>query len=138
MLKSFFEYRNPELKTDIISIDGNMLEEARKETVRPSKQFDYEDIDFLKQFPIEYYGQALHQRYNMLFNVLQRIHEMQQNLGFPELKNYLKIFLKNNVPINIHLGGVSERPKEHASKACDGETHPWVQIPPPPPVKIIS
>ena len=93
MLKSFFEHRNPELKTDIISIDGNMLEEARKETVRPSKQFDYEDIDFLKQFPIEYYGQALHQRYNMLFNVLQRIHEMQQNLGFPELKHYLKIFL---------------------------------------------
>ncbi len=30
-------------------------------------------------------------------------------------------------------GGVSERPKEHASKACVGETQPWVQIPPPPP-----
>ena len=30
-------------------------------------------------------------------------------------------------------GGVSERPKEHASKACVGETPPWVQIPPPPP-----
>src|SRR5689334_13719058 len=29
-------------------------------------------------------------------------------------------------------GGVSERPKEHASKACDGATRPWVQIPPPP------
>ena len=31
-------------------------------------------------------------------------------------------------------GGVSERPKEHASKACEGATPPWVQIPPPPPV----
>ena len=30
-------------------------------------------------------------------------------------------------------GGVSERPKEHASKACEGVTPPWVQIPPPPP-----
>ena len=30
-------------------------------------------------------------------------------------------------------GGVSERPKEHASKACVGATSPWVQIPPPPP-----
>ena len=30
-------------------------------------------------------------------------------------------------------GGVSERPKEHASKACVGATPPWVQIPPPPP-----
>ena len=30
-------------------------------------------------------------------------------------------------------GGVSERPKEHASKACVGGTPPWVQIPPPPP-----
>src|SRR4051812_44942021 len=29
-------------------------------------------------------------------------------------------------------GGVSERPKEHASKACEGATPPWVQIPPPP------
>ena len=27
-------------------------------------------------------------------------------------------------------GGVSERPKEHASKACEGATPPWVQIPP--------
>jgi hypothetical protein len=30
-------------------------------------------------------------------------------------------------------GGVSERPKERASKARVGETQPWVQIPPPPP-----
>ena len=29
-------------------------------------------------------------------------------------------------------GGVSERPKEHASKACVGATPPWVRIPPPP------
>ena len=29
-------------------------------------------------------------------------------------------------------GGVSERPKEHASKACVGASPPWVQIPPPP------
>src|SRR6478735_6284287 len=27
-------------------------------------------------------------------------------------------------------GSVSERPKEHASKACVGESPPWVQIPP--------
>jgi hypothetical protein len=30
-------------------------------------------------------------------------------------------------------GAVSERPKEHASKACVGESPPWVQIPPAPP-----
>ena len=34
----------------------------------------------------------------------------------------------------VRAGGVSEWPKEHASKACVGETPPWVQIPPPPPV----
>ena len=28
---------------------------------------------------------------------------------------------------------MSERPKEHASKACVGASQPWVQIPPPPP-----
>ena len=33
---------------------------------------------------------------------------------------------------NLSGGGVSERPKEHASKACEGATPPWVQIPPPP------
>ena len=32
----------------------------------------------------------------------------------------------------VRAGGVSEWPKEHASKACVGETQPWVQIPPPP------
>src|SRR6478736_8095410 len=32
-------------------------------------------------------------------------------------------------------GSVSERPKEHASKACVGESPPWVQIPPLPPVE---
>ena len=32
-------------------------------------------------------------------------------------------------------GDVSERPKEHASKACVGESPPWVQIPPSPPQK---
>ena len=30
-------------------------------------------------------------------------------------------------------GSVSERPKEHASKACERESVPWVQIPPLPP-----
>ena len=33
-------------------------------------------------------------------------------------------------------GGVSERPKEHASKACVGASPPWVQIPPPPPCDV--
>src|ERR1700693_1989619 len=41
-------------------------------------------------------------------------------------------------PINllrfwIISGEVSERFKEHAWKACVGETQPWVQIPPSPP-----
>src|SRR5947207_646057 len=31
-------------------------------------------------------------------------------------------------------GGVSEWPKEHASKACEGLRPPRVQIPPPPPL----
>jgi hypothetical protein len=34
---------------------------------------------------------------------------------------------------NLCCGGVSERPKERASKARVGATSPWVQIPPPPP-----
>ena len=33
-------------------------------------------------------------------------------------------------------GEMSERPKEHAWKACDGETHPGVRIPLSPPVIV--
>ena len=36
-------------------------------------------------------------------------------------------------PCTLLRGGVSERPKERASKARVGATSPWVQIPPPPP-----
>ena len=53
----------------------------------------------------------------------------------------LKRVLCRTAPIKVRLasrivthGGVSERPKERASKARVGETQPWVQIPPPPPV----
>ena len=35
-------------------------------------------------------------------------------------------------------GVVSERPKEHASKACEGASPPWVQIPPAPPLGLTS
>ena len=38
-----------------------------------------------------------------------------------------------NASGSLSRGGVSERPKEHASKACVGASPPWVQIPPPPP-----
>ncbi len=37
---------------------------------------------------------------------------------------------------SLHGGGVSEWPKEHASKACEGSRPPRVQIPPPPPAGI--
>ena len=39
---------------------------------------------------------------------------------------------------NLSGGGVSERPKEHASKACVGASPPWVQIPPPPPASTAT
>jgi hypothetical protein len=41
--------------------------------------------------------------------------------------------LRMFAPCNLLGGGVSERPKERASKARVGATSPWVQIPPPPP-----
>ena len=40
---------------------------------------------------------------------------------------------RTNASGSLSRGGVSERPKEHASKACVGASPPWVQIPPPPP-----
>lgn len=41
-----------------------------------------------------------------------------------------------SVAATMSNGGVSERPKERASKARDGLSHPWVQIPPPPPCDV--
>ena len=35
-------------------------------------------------------------------------------------------------------GDVSERPKVQLSKSCVGESPPWVQIPPSPPVFFIA
>src|SRR5580693_6513697 len=42
-------------------------------------------------------------------------------------------------PLNLlrqGCGEVSERFKEHAWKACVGETQPWVRIPPSPPLSL--
>ena len=36
------------------------------------------------------------------------------------------------------IGDVSERPKVQLSKSCVGESPPWVQIPPSPPVFIAN
>ena len=41
-------------------------------------------------------------------------------------------------PCTLLGGGVSERPKERASKARVGATSPWVQIPPPPPYTSVG
>src|SRR5580693_5920923 len=43
-------------------------------------------------------------------------------------------------PLNLlrqGCGEVSERFKEHAWKACVGETQPWVRIPPSPPSSLL-
>jgi hypothetical protein len=46
------------------------------------------------------------------------------------------ISLRGTGSSNLPHGGVSERPKEHASKACNGVTRSWVRIPPPPLVVV--
>ncbi len=39
--------------------------------------------------------------------------------------------------VQTQCGEVSERFKEHAWKACVGETQPWVRIPPSPPSSLV-
>ena len=51
--------------------------------------------------------------------------------GDPRVSDALLVWSK------LAPGTVSERPKEHVSKTCDGSSRPWVQIPPVPPRKAL-
>lgn len=97
MLKSFKEYI---FKTTVLGQRGEFfdfrLDEMAKErqVVRKSVQFDKDDIEFLKQFNYNLWGQALHQRYEMLFNQIEKLHNIKTTREFPNLVTAIKNFLK--------------------------------------------
>ena len=57
-----------------------------KDKPRKAVHIDSDDIEFLRQFPHEYWGQAMHVRYRKLFERLKKMHEIKITLGFEQLK----------------------------------------------------
>ena len=68
---------------------------------------------------------------------LHRDGELHIMIPLQKIYGSLRIFFCAQVSVSLNgfarSGEVSERFKEHAWKACVGETQPWVQIPPSPP-----
>jgi len=48
---------------------------------------DKDDIDFLKQFPHQYWPEAMHQRYQYLFHAIKKQHETRKAMGWDELED---------------------------------------------------
>jgi hypothetical protein len=57
-----------------------------KDKPRKAVHIDSDDVEFLRQFPHEYWGQAMHVRYRKLFERLKKMHEIKITLGFEQLK----------------------------------------------------
>ena len=97
MLKSFKEYifktTGKGRYNEFFDFRLDEMAEERQ-VVRKSVQFDQDDIDFLKQFNYNLWGQALHQRYEMLFKQIEKLHEIKATRGFKELIVAIKNFLK--------------------------------------------
>jgi hypothetical protein len=97
MLKSFKEYifktTGKGRYNEFFDFRLDEMAEERQ-VVRKSVQFDQDDIDFLKQFNYNLWGQALHQRYEMLFKQIEKLHEIKTTRGFKELIVAIKNFLK--------------------------------------------
>jgi hypothetical protein len=60
-----------------------------KEAPRKPVHIDKEDIEFLQQFPHQYWGDALFQRYQLLFKAVQKLDKLRDTLGHSKLKNAL-------------------------------------------------
>ena len=56
--------------------------------------------------------------------------------GLPRVHACHSVLPRTTTLSSLDHGVVSERPKERASKAREGATSPWVQIPPTPPVLL--
>ena len=56
---------------------------------------DKDDIEFLKQFPHQYWPEAMHQRYQYLFKALKKQHETRKALGWDELEDAIIAAMKS-------------------------------------------
>lgn len=61
----------------------------RHDVVKQPVNFDEDDIEFLNQFPHNFWAKAKHMRYNMLFDAVEKLHKQRKAKGHGELKDAL-------------------------------------------------
>ena len=65
-----------------------MLYEARRHDVaKMPVNFDQDDIEFLQQFPHAFWAKASQQRYNMLFDAVEKLHHERREMGHEAIKD---------------------------------------------------
>ena len=60
-----------------------------KESPRTPVHIDKEDLQFLEQFPHQYWGDAIFQRYQLLLKAVQKLDKIREEFGHSKLKNLL-------------------------------------------------
>ena len=123
MLKSFKEYIFKTTKSGQRDefFDFRLDEMAKeRQVVRKSVQFDKDDIEFLKQFNYNLWGQALHQRYEMLFSQIEKLDKIKTARDFRNLVTAIKNFLKERSEDNARM--IMEIPDPFGMTAEEIET----------------
>jgi hypothetical protein len=103
MLKSFRDYLKVEYKKLPILIDFDRFDEMaqQRQVVRKPVNLDEDDINFLNQFDYSKWGDAIHQRYNLLFDEIDRLHKVKHARDFKVLIDGIKNFLKDRSKENV-------------------------------------
>jgi hypothetical protein len=91
---------------------------GKPDIVRHPVNIDQDDIEFLQQFPHEYWAKALKQRYNLLFKAIKQLDESRLTLGHDNLKAAIYNALKEQTPrawMSLKKLGITDpaNPQEH-------------------------
>ena len=106
MSKSFREYFIRKIKKENLSgFFGFRIDEMAKEQqrVRKSVQFDKDDIEFLYQFPHNFWSQAMNKRYDLLFDEIERLHKIKDVRQFRDLIKAIENYLKDRTRENAEV-----------------------------------
>ena len=67
-----------------------LYEARRHDVAKMPVNFDHDDIQFLQQFPHAFWAKAKQQRYNLLFDALEKLHHERRSLGHEAIKDAIK------------------------------------------------
>lgn len=100
-MKSFKEYLKYRKEISIVELAAPRIKIGERETgqrIKTPIQLDSDDINFLKQFPPEFWAQALNRRYGIL---LYKAHEAAKEGG--KIPETLPVDIKGNGGVNLRF-----------------------------------